>query len=35
MTNEIGFTIMISMVALTAIYIVWWTRREARKNRNK
>lgn len=35
MTNEIAFTIMIVMAALTGIYIVWWTRREERKNRSE
>lgn len=35
MTNEIAFTVMITMIALTGIYIVWWTRREERKNKSK
>ncbi len=35
MTNPAGFTIMITLVALAGIQVVWWTRREARKNRNQ
>lgn len=35
MTNPIGFTKPITLVALASIYVVWWTRRETRKDRNQ
>ncbi len=35
MTNLVGVTIMITLVALAGIYVVWWRRRETRKNRNQ
>jgi len=35
MTSEMAFTVMITPVALTGIYLVWWTRRETRKDRNQ
>lgn len=35
MTNEIAFTIMISMVALAGLYMAWWTHKQERKEERK
>jgi hypothetical protein len=35
MSNEIAFTIMISMVALAGLYMIWWTRKQEREQERK
>jgi cbb3-type cytochrome oxidase subunit 3 len=35
MINQIAFTIMLAVVALAAIYIVWWTNKQERNEERK
>jgi len=34
-TNEIAFTVMISLVALAGFYMMWWIRRQERKEEHE